>query len=246
MAKNATGRPSSFTPKMANRICERMSSGESLRVICKDPAFPDKSTVMRWVRDRDAFRDQYARAREDLVDHWAEEILEEAENREGDVTPDGRGNNANVQRSKQIIDTKKWLMSKLAPKKYGEFNRSEISGPDGGPQISEVRRLIVHWEPPALQTQPEPPAQAVAAEPARQIAYHPPLPGDLPPEQWKRLLSILSAIELVCGDDEPPAEMLAAIEDTVRTFKPVPADTLSAVNIKESAVYQPATSNTEG
>ena len=38
---------------------------------------------------------------------------------------------AGVQRNRLRVDTRKWVMSKLAPKKYGE--KLEHSGPDGGP-----------------------------------------------------------------------------------------------------------------
>jgi len=31
------------------------------------------------------------------------------------------------------VDSRKWLASKLAPKKYGEKVSAELSGPDGGP-----------------------------------------------------------------------------------------------------------------
>jgi hypothetical protein len=38
-----------------------------------------------------------------------------------------------VDRSRLMMDARKWLASKLAPKKYGDKVAAELSGPDGGP-----------------------------------------------------------------------------------------------------------------
>jgi hypothetical protein len=125
------------------RICERLSLGESLRHICEHEDFPDKATIMRWLRDDryTEFRDQYARARENLVEHWAEEIIDIADDGSNDymerLTKDGKTeevlNSEHINRSRLRVDTRKWLMSKLTPKKYGDFMRTELSGADGGP-----------------------------------------------------------------------------------------------------------------
>ena len=40
-------------------------------------------------------------------------------------------NNEVIQRSKIRIDTRKWLASKLKPKKYSEKLQTELSGPGG-------------------------------------------------------------------------------------------------------------------
>jgi len=71
---------------------------------------PDKSTVFRWLAKHDAFRDQYARAQEDRAAAMAEDILEIADDEAI----------ADVQRAKLRVDTRKWLMSKMSPKKYGD------------------------------------------------------------------------------------------------------------------------------
>jgi hypothetical protein len=38
-----------------------------------------------------------------------------------------------VDRSRLMMDARKWLASKLAPKKYGDKVEAQLSGPDGGP-----------------------------------------------------------------------------------------------------------------
>jgi hypothetical protein len=122
------GRPSSYTPEMAAEICERLSEGQSLREICRADDMPGKSTVMRWLAERAEFRDQYARAREIQADHFADEILEIADDGTNDwverKNADGSTyetiNQDHVQRSRLRIDARKWLMSKMVPKKYGD------------------------------------------------------------------------------------------------------------------------------
>ncbi len=60
------GRPSLYTEALVAQICRRLAEGETLRAICRDPAMPDKATILRWLGDKEKadFRDQYAHARE--------------------------------------------------------------------------------------------------------------------------------------------------------------------------------------
>ncbi len=147
------GRPSDFTQEIADAICDLIASGKSLRAICKVEPFPDKSTVFRWLGENTKFRDQYARARDSQADYMAEEILEIADDGTNDYGfkegEDAAGASAkpvflaeNVQRSKLRVDSRKWLMSKLAPKKYGDFQRTELTGADGGAVLLSIADQI--------------------------------------------------------------------------------------------------------
>jgi len=118
-----TGRPSSFTQAIADTICERMAEGESLRLICRDDAMPARSSVFRWLRENEAFRDQYAQAREDLFETWGEDVYETALTAAPEDTA----------RARLLVDTRKWQLSKMAPKKYGEKVEHEHGGVGGGP-----------------------------------------------------------------------------------------------------------------
>lgn len=88
---------------------------------------PDKATVFRWLADNATFRDQYARAKEESADAMAEDILDIADNGTNDWMKITRGGQTVsvpdpevLQRSKLRVDTRKWIMSKMKPKKYGE------------------------------------------------------------------------------------------------------------------------------
>jgi hypothetical protein len=131
------GRPTIFTPELADQICELIAQGKSLRYICSDDGFPGTSTVFRWLAENEAFRDQYARAREAQADALADEILDIADETANDWITDGNGvdrvNAEAIARSRLRVDTRKWIASKLKPKRYGEKTTTEITGHDGGP-----------------------------------------------------------------------------------------------------------------
>ena len=126
-------RPSDYTPETAAAICARIADGQSLREIARAEGMPDKSTILRWLDAHAEFRDQYARAREAQADHFAEEILEISDDGTNDWMRRQQGedtvevaNHEHISRSKLRVDARKWLMSKMAPKKYGD--KLELAG----------------------------------------------------------------------------------------------------------------------
>jgi len=135
-AKKSPGRPSNYSQKVAQEICKRLGNGESLRRICTSPGMPSKTSVMRWLDVNLEFREQYARAREMQAEHWAEEILEIADDSRNDfIEKDGRPalNAENINRSRLRVDTRKWLMSKLLPKKFGDKITTAVVGDPENP-----------------------------------------------------------------------------------------------------------------
>lgn len=125
-------------------ICERLIEGDSLRTICAADDMPAMSTVFRWLaEDSDealAFSEQYARAREAQADAIFDEIIEIADDGRNDyverLRQDGEKDTAfdaeHVQRSRLRVDARKWVASKLAPKKYGDDLRLRHANADGG------------------------------------------------------------------------------------------------------------------
>lgn len=146
MTAKKTGRPSKYSDETAESICAGIAQGKSLREICSADGFPDKATVCRWLAVHPAFRDQYAQAREAQAEHMADEILDIADDgtndwmeRKDEDDPDKtigwRENGEAMQRSRLRVDTRKWLLSKLLPKKYGEKLTQELTGKDGAPLV---------------------------------------------------------------------------------------------------------------
>lgn len=110
------GRPSSYSQKIADDICERLANGESLRRICLTPNYPNQATVFRWLASNTEFRDQYAHAREAQADVLADEIVDIADGKRAEY----EGGAADVQRDRLAMDARKWVAAKLKPKVYGD------------------------------------------------------------------------------------------------------------------------------
>lgn len=122
MSKKKAGRPTIFTKELADTICELISSGKSLRSVCRIEEMPDASSVFKWLRENEEFSKQYARATEERTESqhedllsFGDEALEEAKN----VT-DPKLANAVVSAVKLKADNLKWSMSRMKPKKYGD------------------------------------------------------------------------------------------------------------------------------
>lgn len=98
-----------------------MGEGESLRSITRDPAMPGMATVFRWLGDDRyaSFREQYEKARVAGLEMMADEIMEISDAPVGS-TQTGATDSGAVQKQRLQVDTRKWLLSKLLPKKYGE------------------------------------------------------------------------------------------------------------------------------
>jgi hypothetical protein len=157
------GRPTDYTEKLVTAICTGIAEGMSLRKVCELDGMPSISTVLRWLADdaRQEFRDQYARAREAQADFLAEEILSIADeqctmvraDKHGSRDDDGDGgtevvfDSTAVARNRLRVDARKWLASKMAPKKYGDKIEATHTGPNGGPIQSRIAVEFVRPRP---------------------------------------------------------------------------------------------------
>lgn len=105
------GMPTSYTEEMGNRVCEAVKASQSgLRTTLKaDGSLPSLEIVMRWLDQYASFRSQYTLAKNDQLRLMAEDIV--------DLSND-ESLEPNDKRIR--IDTRKWLLSKLIPKTYGD------------------------------------------------------------------------------------------------------------------------------
>lgn len=132
-------RPSSFTVAIADHICDGLANGISLRELCReDESMPAQSTVFRWLAQDESFREQYTRAREAQADVMADEILAIADETERDTVETETGKRPDAEwiaRSRLRVDARKWLASKMAPKKYGDKLDVGIGGIPDAPAV---------------------------------------------------------------------------------------------------------------
>lgn len=127
--EGVVGRPSTYNEDIAAIICGRMAGGESLRSICRDESMPALSTVFLWVSKHSEFSEQYKLAMASRADAMFEEMFDIADDGQNDwmekIDKEGNSygwtlNGEHVQRSRLRIDTRKWALSKMMPKKYGD------------------------------------------------------------------------------------------------------------------------------
>lgn len=130
MADNKGGRPSLYSQEIAVIICAKIADGHSLRKICREEGIPSLTTVFEWLADKPEFAEQYARARDAQADAMADDIQDIADTPPA-LTAEGKIDAGDVADKRLRIDTRKWIASKLKPKKYGDKIEQEIKGEIG-------------------------------------------------------------------------------------------------------------------
>ena len=131
-------RPKIYTESLGDLICSHIAQGKSLAKLTGElKTLPSPRTVYTWLREYPEFLQNYNTAKFDQADCLAEEILDIADNGTNDwianCGDDGaikayKVNGESIQRSRLRVDARKWIASKLKPKKYGERMYSELSG----------------------------------------------------------------------------------------------------------------------
>jgi hypothetical protein len=86
---------------------------------------PHIGTVLRWVSQNAEFREQYAKAREIQAETLADDIVTIADGpTEGD-------DSIKTARDRLRVDSRKWVASKLLPKKYGDKQTTVLEDANG-------------------------------------------------------------------------------------------------------------------
>jgi hypothetical protein len=142
--KMATQKNPKFKPedkdKLSQIVLDGMSTdGLSCFKACQKAGVAN-STFMRWLDADPKLAERYARAREDLIERIAHETMQIADQDVG-TTNDGKKDWMAVQKQRLQVDTRKWLLSKLAPKRYGD--KLELSGDPASPFIQRIERVVV-------------------------------------------------------------------------------------------------------
>lgn len=98
-------------------------------------------TFIGWTVEDPALAEAYARARETLVERMAAETLAIADEPVKSTEHGGTDSGA-VQKQRLQVDTRKWLLSKLAPKKYGD--KVTLAGDEDNPlRVNKVVRQVI-------------------------------------------------------------------------------------------------------
>lgn len=148
------GRQSTYSPKVAEEICERISTGEPLRQICRDEGMPHWTTIYAWMEAHGDFKLRIARARELGEDAIAQDCLAIADDGRNDTYTDDNGYKRTdhdvIARSKLRIETRLKLLAKWNPRRWGE--KVAIGGADDLPPIKQLSDDDLKARIAALQT----------------------------------------------------------------------------------------------
>jgi hypothetical protein len=102
---------------------------------------PDEKAVRKWIRKHpDTIGPQYAQAREMGLESIAEEVIEIGDS---DILINGLPDNALVQRNRLMCDNRKWLLSKLLPRQFGDKVTQELTGDPDRPLVTMIQLVPV-------------------------------------------------------------------------------------------------------
>ena len=128
----AAGRPTDYNTEMATRICDLVATHDiGLPRLCEMfSELPAHQTINRWRRENLQFSAKYAQAKMEQAELMAESIDDIVRNLDNYhyVDPDTGAcklDSGMVAQARLMIDSRKWLASKLAPKIYGDKQQTE-------------------------------------------------------------------------------------------------------------------------
>ena len=156
VAKKKIGGPQLYDRQAkTDEICKLLMEGKSLTEICRQPGMPHAATFMDWIDEDASLSRQYAHARERGYARLADELIAIADETHTEVEvqeTDAEGNPLTredgspvlkrvrvplspdvIARNRLRVDTRKWMLSKMLPKVYGDRVTQEHTGKDGGP-----------------------------------------------------------------------------------------------------------------
>ncbi|NHN85790.1 hypothetical protein GOB93_14230 [Acetobacter musti] len=109
-----------YTPEIAEEILERLEDGEGLATICRLEGMPSEGAVRYWAQtDHDGFAARYAQARARGLEKHSDEII---------AIADTARDTDSASAARVRIDARKWILSKLMPKQYGDRVALDHSG----------------------------------------------------------------------------------------------------------------------
>lgn len=118
-----------YSEELAEAICEKIATTSmSVKAICEEEGVK-VATVLCWLCEGhrnyiESFAKMYARAKEMQAELLADEILQIADDGSNDTYEDEDGRKKTdydvIARSRLRVDSRKWIASKLKPKKFGD------------------------------------------------------------------------------------------------------------------------------
>jgi hypothetical protein len=143
--RNLKGQTSTYCPVVAHEIATRLSEGESLTAICRDPAMPSMGTIFYWRKSNAEFAEALRLARETLAERFSDLGWEMAQG----ATPE------TAYLTRVQLGQLRWTAAILSPRTHGRHKASEPPEP---PEVTTY--LFRHFE---IETHPETGQQRVVS-----------------------------------------------------------------------------------
>ena len=135
-----------FSQEIFDEICVRIAEGESLRKICKDEKMPSLVAVWKWLNNSEELVKQYTRAREEQAETLVDEMIDIADYKKDDTYLDEDGkeiiNQEVIARSRLRVDARKWVASKLKPKRFGDYTKIQAEVKDTSSTSSWLDQVL--------------------------------------------------------------------------------------------------------
>lgn len=124
------GRPSKRTPELIAEICERLSKGEPLAVICRDEHMPCTATVRNWIDEDEGVSSAIARAREDGEDAIVQDAMDQIDADPAMISTQfgEKVDPGDVALRKLRFESRLKLLSKWNPRRWGDRIEHEHKG----------------------------------------------------------------------------------------------------------------------
>ena len=143
-----------YMPDTADLVLDELMAGRTLEDICADPDMPSARSVRRWVRDdREGFAARYREAREVGCQVIGDQMLRIVDDRRNDWITWRRDDGTlarmldpqRVNRALARVSTRRWLLSRMLPKQFGDrpelYARRE-AGSGINSEMAEIMKLI--------------------------------------------------------------------------------------------------------
>lgn len=131
---NGVCKPFLYNETIAGKICSLVIEGYSLPAIAKMDRMPSASTIYNWLSIYPEFKEMFLLSKQLQMDYFSEALVD---------IPDTY---TDVQRGRLKSENLRWLMSKIASKKYGD--KTVIAGDSNEPIkiVVEYKRSPRHQE----------------------------------------------------------------------------------------------------
>lgn len=120
------GRPSKYTIELGEEICDAIATSELglAHLVEANPGWPHRANIFNWLRKHPEFRDNYYKAKEDQTEVCVE-YMHEIMNEQHKYVDENGLVKIDVPMLKLKVETMKWHVGKLKPKKYGDIKVQE-------------------------------------------------------------------------------------------------------------------------